>query len=221
MPCAKQLYGPIPSTIGRLNALKGLFLNDNRLMGTIPTSLTRENMELVQIFFEHNDLSGTIPAAMANLKNIQDFYIDGNKFTGSVPDSLCALGLNQNFRTDATTEGMNGCNAIACPVNTQSKEGIFPCKSCGSQGFSPYLGHSQCYHMNEKKILEIFYDKTNGPMWKDSSGWGVDNVGVCNYRGVQCNGAGHVIVLDLSNNGLSGTIPEELGMLRNLEVLGE
>jgi len=192
-------------------------------MGTFPISLTRDDIGLVQLFLEHNDLSGTVPASLANLKHIKDLFIDGNKFTGYVPPSLCTLGLNQDFviANGEEQDGRNGCNSIACPVNTVSKEGVFPCIECGSQGYSPYLGHDgRCFHLNEKILLDIIYDKTNGPMWHDSRGWGVDNVGVCNYKGIECNGAGHVIVIDLSNNGLFGSIPEEIGMLRHLEVLG-
>jgi hypothetical protein len=75
--------------------------------------------------------------------------------------------------------------------------------------------------MNERIILDIFFDKTNGSTWKNNSGWGVYNVGVCKYKGVQCNNSGQVVVLDLSNNGLIGDIPEEIRMLRHLRVLGK
>jgi len=190
-------------------------------MGTIPLSLTREGLSLIQLFIQHNDLSGTVPTALTNLKFMKDLYIDGNKFTGDVPSSLCLMNLNTHSVNNGA-EGRDGCNSIACPVNTVSPEGVFPCNLCGGQGYSPYLGHDKtCYHMNEKILLDIFYDKTNGPSWKDSLGWGVDNVGVCKYKGVQCNGSGHIVVLDLSNNGLMGEIPEDIGMLRHLRVLGK
>jgi hypothetical protein len=194
-------------------------------MGTIPLSLTREGLSLLQLFIQNNDLSGTVPTALSNLKFMKDLYIDGNKFTGDVPSSLCLMKLNSHFIDgdgDGDGDGRNGCNSIACPINTVSPEGVFPCTPCGDQGHSPYLGHDKmCYHMNEKIILGIFYEKTNGPGWKDSSGWGVDKVEVCYYKGVQCNTSGHIVVLDLSNNGLIGEVPEEIGMLRHLRVLGK
>lgn len=192
-------------------------------MGTIPKSLTREGLSLAQLFMEHNDLSGTVPADLANLRYLTDLYVDGNKFTGHVPPSICALSLNQNF-VNKSEEGRDGCNSVACPVNNYSPDGdgVFPCTPCPPQGFTPYIGHDKsCYPRNEKKILDHFYEHTNGPTWRDSSGWGVDNVSVCGYLGVECNNSGHVVSLKLANNGLSGQITDDLGMLEHLQILGK
>ena len=95
---------------------------------------------------------------------------------------------------------------------------MYPCYECGDQGFNPYLGHNgRCYHLNEKMILDIFYDRTEGPTWNGGTGWGVANVEVCDYQGVMCSKAGHVVSLTLPNMNLRGVIPDEIGYLLHLQ----
>ena len=77
-----ELVGSLPYHIGALQNLQGFFVNNNRLMGTIPYSFSRDDSNLVQLFFECNDLSGTIPAGLADIPPLQDLFVDGNKFTG-------------------------------------------------------------------------------------------------------------------------------------------
>ncbi|NJL04735.1 MAG: hypothetical protein HC911_07455, partial [Chloroflexaceae bacterium] len=69
----------------------------------------------------------------------------------------------------------------------------------------------------ECKALLALYTATDGPNWLFYSGWGQDN-NVCSWRGVACT-AGSVTTLDLSYNGLTGSIPPQLGTLANLTFL--
>lgn len=217
-----EIGGSIPADVGDLKELMGLFLNNNELVGTIPPSLGHDNLKIVQLFLEHNRLSGTVPASLADLPGLVDLFLDGNKFTGSIPRDLCVLKLNDDFFQGdyAVDEGRDGCNSIACPVNTVSKEGVHPCFQCGPQGFNPYLGRNgRCYQRNEKMILDILYDRTEGPMWLGGAGWGISDVEKCNYEGIACNSAGHVENITLSSLNMQGKIPDELGYLKHLRYL--
>lgn len=213
--------GSLPNYIGSLEELQGLFLDNNRFAGTIPPSMSRSSLKLVQIFLEHNRLSGTIPASLADLPALVDLFVDGNKFTGTVPPDLCNLNLNEDFfQGEFNVSGRDGCTSIACPANFVSKEGVHPCFECGNQGFSPYLGRNgRCFQMNQKMVLDKFYDSTDGPNWKNGLGWGMANVAVCDYEGVICNNAGKIVNITLTGNSLYGTIPDEVGFLRHLQVL--
>jgi len=217
-----RLDGSIPKTIGEMKNMKGLFINRNNLIGTIPPSLTRTDLKLIQLFLENNSLSGTIPAGLSDLTMLVDLFIDENKFTGTVPVDLCHEDLNADFfRGEFNLPGRDGCTSVSCPVNTVSREGVFPCTDCGERGFNPYLGlgGGRCFQMNEKRILDILYDKTDGLNWKGGDGWRMDEVAVCAYEGVSCSISGHVHSIKLPNMKLSGPIPVELGFLRNLNTL--
>lgn len=217
------IEGKIPYLLGDLKELKGFFAHSNILIGTIPPSLSR-SQSLIQIYLENNLLSGTIPASLADLPSLKELYVDGNKFTGTVPSDICNMNLNENFFAKVEAQGRNperdGCTSVACPVNTVSQEGVFPCSPCNDGYFSPYLGkNSKCYALTQKQVLDNFFDMTNGPYWKSSSGWGMVNVHPCAYEGITCNFAQQVTNITLINNGLSGRISDELGFLRHLVSL--
>jgi hypothetical protein len=81
----------------------------------------------------------------------------------------------------------------------------------------------------EREALIALYNNTDADNWTDNSGWkepplhtdgfampGTENT----WYGVTCDaGNTYVLEIDLSSNGLSGTIPGELGNLANLQYL--
>ena len=71
----------------------------------------------------------------------------------------------------------------------------------------------------EREILKIFYDSTEGDMWEESSGWNTENL-LDNWHGVQIRN-GRVAVLSLPDNRLSGEIPEALRCFGGLKELLE
>ena len=70
---------------------------------------------------------------------------------------------------------------------------------------------------SEKTALDKIYSELNGGGWTDDTNWnsGSDPCTSPVPIGVTCTG-GSVTGLDLSENGLSGTIPTEIGYLTSL-----
>ncbi|OUD12040.1 leucine-rich repeat domain-containing protein [Thioflexithrix psekupsensis] len=64
--------------------------------------------------------------------------------------------------------------------------------------------------------LFSFYNATQGDQWRHNEGWNRTNR-PCQWYGVQCE-AGHVVALNLPNNGLTGTLPD-LSAFTQLKVL--
>jgi Leucine-rich repeat (LRR) protein len=70
----------------------------------------------------------------------------------------------------------------------------------------------------ERNALMVLYNSTNGDGWFNDTGWGTDS-SHCDWYGVTCSEHEHVTIIDLSFNGLTGTLPPEIGNLPMLTVL--
>lgn len=69
----------------------------------------------------------------------------------------------------------------------------------------------------EKRALAHLYEQTAGETWLNNEGW-LEEDSPCDWYGVTCEG-GHIVQLDLSDNQLTGTLPEDLGLLTELTHL--
>jgi hypothetical protein len=72
--------------------------------------------------------------------------------------------------------------------------------------------------LTQEEVLNIFFQATNGDQWVDQT-WSNQNIQMCDRTGIRCDSDGAVVGLLLSNQGLSGTIPLELGFLPSLADL--
>ncbi len=69
----------------------------------------------------------------------------------------------------------------------------------------------------ERRALVKLYQETLGKSWTHNAGW-LKPSSPCTWHGVTCEG-GHITRLNLSDNGLNGTLPEDLGLLTELIYL--
>ena len=72
----------------------------------------------------------------------------------------------------------------------------------------------------ERDVLLEIYRMTDGPNWRNNSGWGGSG-SHCQWYGVGCSNVsnGRVTVLTLEAKKLQGTLPSTLWMLRDLQGL--
>lgn len=220
--------GTICNNIGNFANLQGLFLEHNRLVGTIPKSIFRGSgvgahpLPLVQLFLQQNSLSGTLNEGLATLPNLRELYVDGNKLTGSVPEPLCTSELNDMFLNN--TQAARGCDGICCPANSASREGVAPCTPCNPDdgGFHRYMGqHDNLCRggMSQVDILDAFFEQTHGDEWLDSTYFWEKGSPACKRKGIECNARNEVTQITLPSLGLRGPLISELGFLDKLQVL--
>lgn len=230
---SNSFVGTMPPGLGALKYLQYLYISSNRFVGTIPRSFASVDSSLVQVWMQQNDLSGTIPATFAEMKYLDDFYVDGNLFTGTIPADLCRPTLNAEFFQDVYSGNLqdNGtlppktgtnywCERIACPADTYSTEGVMPCQPCENGTTTPFIGqHLECYTTNQDEIIRKLYESTQGDKWSRGDTWFYKDFDTCEFTGIRCNKAGHIVSIELPTMNLRGTIPYELGFLDHLATL--
>ena len=72
----------------------------------------------------------------------------------------------------------------------------------------------------ERKALTEFYYSAKGREWTNSGNWTQEYIRHCDWYGVTCDDkTGKVVMLNMTNNGLSGKLSTSIGSLSSLKVL--
>jgi hypothetical protein len=79
------------------------------------------------------------------------------------------------------------------------------------------MGNTLGISYTEEQALTALYRQTGGEGWTDATGW-LTEADPCTWAGVTCEGD-RVTELSLSGNGLTGTLPAELGLASYLTRL--
>ena len=219
--------GEIPRELGELAELRILRLHDNRLEGELPPMIgSLSNVE--ELLFSGNQLSGSIPAEFGNLDSVKWLRLQSNHLSGPIPDelsqltNLIELDLSYNRLTGqipiwladfegltalhiAMNSGLTGCLPEGLADVADNDFDQLGVKSCGT--FDP-----------QRDALIALYNATDGLNWSNNTRW-LRDVPIGEWFGVITDEDGSVTELQLRDNGLSGQIPSELGILTDLRVL--
>ena len=71
----------------------------------------------------------------------------------------------------------------------------------------------------DRAVLIALYEATDGANWDENTNWLSSMYPLDQWHGVTTDAEGRITTLDLTYNGLTGTIPEALGNLNNLQYL--
>lgn len=97
-------------------------------------------------------------------------------------------------------------------------------KTTGESGSISNLSDFTCQPADQISLAECMalvdlYQSTNGTKWHNNSGW-LNAPNLCEWYGLICDEDGLLIGIDLHDNRLQGTLPNSLGNLKNLHLLG-
>ena len=189
------LSGEIPPEIGNLTNLIFLYLNNNQLTGSIPSEIGNlTNLE--ELWLYGNQLTGEIPSEIGNLTNLTILDLGGNNLTGSIPSEIGNL-------TNLTT----------LRLDDNQLTGVIPESIC-------YLdinwGSTNYFNITNNKLCPPYPSCIEEYV-------GEQDLSNCEGDFVELWGEYYSIEytteLDLSNSGLTGEIPPEIGNLTNLNYL--
>jgi len=228
-----NLVGPLPAQLGDLGSLRNLILRQNKLSGTLPASLGALT-QLTNLDLGNNLLTGNLPPGWAALTSLKSLYLYTNQLSGSIPvwlDDLIALEVlnlsaNQfNGMIPATLADLPLLRDLELQYNQLI--GTVPAGLLDVALLNVSNNPFSTEVAAERAALDALYEATNGDNWVNKSGWTNDVPGtLCSRYGVSCS-SGRVSALNMQyvlnnlarGNGLSGTLPQEMGALTELRNL--
>ena len=187
------LTGPIPPELGNLTKLRVLILADNNLSGPIPPELSNLR-QLEELYIAWNGISGQIPPSLGLLRKLEELGLWTTSLTGPIPPELGNLTqLRYLFLTD---------NNLSGPIppelgNLRQLEDLYIQWNELSGPIPPELGN-----LTQLKVLALYENYLSGPIPPELG------------RLKQLKD------LSLQDNRLSGLIPPELVTLRNWKTCG-
>lgn len=196
-----NLVGTLPPALGALAGLTRLQLASNHLSGPIPPELA-ELSNLSFLGFFNNDLEGAVPPELGGLANLTQLDLDRNRLTGPIPRSFLELDRLKRFYF-AQSSGL-------CVPGSPEFTAWISAMRGGGQG--PFCNQS------DLRVLESLYLASGGEDWTNATGW-LEGAAASRRHGVATDALGRVTALDLTANGLTGRLPENLGRLTLLTEL--
>lgn len=201
-----QWYGVTTNAEGRVTALD---LSAIGLSGELPEDIGVLT-ELTELDLSDNQLSGAMPAEIGELVNLEELYLNGNQFSGALPASLGNLANLEALHLHDNGFGAEFPAALGNLSNLESVT-IWSNKFTWADSYAPGL-------LADMVGLVALYESAGGENWRERSGW-LSDPSVAAWSGVSIGGDGSVSGLDLSENGLSGELPPQLGGLVGLTSL--
>ena len=217
-----RLRGDIPPELGNLSQLELLYLHDNQLDGTIPTELAGLS-QLEQLALSWNRLNGTIPLQLGDLNDLAVLALSGNRLSGGIPPQLGNL-VNLEMLALAANR-LTGTIPLALDRLTRL-EWLYLADNeldgCVPEAWADIeendLDDADLPICTDRDALVALYEASVGRNWLNNENW-LSNAPLKDWYGVTTDRDDRVIELDLSENGLRGTVPPQLGRLANLTHL--
>ncbi|XP_051121678.1 probable LRR receptor-like serine/threonine-protein kinase IRK [Andrographis paniculata] len=214
------LEGEIPAGIEGASSLGEIILRNNRLSGEIPDGIGN-CLGLRVIDFSLNSFSREIPSSLQKLSLCSDLILHGNAFTGNIPDwigelrSLETLDLSANMFSGEIPTSLSKLQQLkAVNLSTNSLTGSPPetminCTNLITIDFShnALTGNLRSWMFDLGLQRVLLSDNRLSGSTGDA------------FASSTENSRGRLLVLDVSKNNLSGTIPIALRNFYSLQVL--
>ena len=194
-----EWYGVVADSLGRV---RWLTLSANGLRGPIVPELG--NLSALEFLgLAGNDLIGDVPAEIASATKLTGLWINDNVLTGIIPSTFLAL-------SQLRVIDFSGNSGLCMPSTARFVE--------WTDSVSQVSG-LDCSEA-DAEVLRVLYRETGGSLdnWTNASGW-LSDAALSEWHGVETDSVGRVSGLDLSENGLSGQLPDSLAELSALVKL--
>nr|KYP73567.1 LRR receptor-like serine/threonine-protein kinase GSO2 [Cajanus cajan] len=231
------ISGSIPKSLCKIDSLYNLDLSGNLLSGEIPNCWSATQQNLSEINLASNKLSGVIPSSLGNLSTLAWLHLNNNSLHGGFPSSLRNLkhllildvGENHLFWTIPLWMGNIFSSLQILRLRQNKLHGTIPSQLCqlsalkildlsdnNLMGSIPQCIGNFTGMISGKKSSST--QPSEGPRYVEWYEQEVRQV----IKGVELDYTRNlklVVNMDLSNNNLSGSIPEGITLLSALHNL--
>uniref|UniRef100_A0A1J3K8E5 Receptor-like protein 12 n=1 Tax=Noccaea caerulescens TaxID=107243 RepID=A0A1J3K8E5_NOCCA len=225
-----NISGEIPMAISQLYQLRSLNLRKNSLTGKIPAHVSNLT-QLKVLHLSYNGFTGEVPVTM--LQNIPVINLGHNALSGNLPSKL---KLSNSIRWEIVYLDLQG-NNISGEIPTLVSV-LFQLRFLNLRNNS-LTGPIPCNISNQTQILDLSHNNLTGPippclgslygMMKKPEVFGrtipdelatvMEVIWKNAVQNLSAHQVGTYTLLDMSNNQLTGKVPDSLGFLTNLKTL--
>ncbi|CAI8611606.1 unnamed protein product [Vicia faba] len=175
-------------------------LLNNNLTGRIPPSLA--NCSILDVLdLGNNSLFGTIPDSLGQFQLLRSLHLNDNHFSGDLPSSLRNLSVLKT--KDLGNNELSGSSQVL-DLSRNDLTGSIPAR----------LGDLKAIVQAKKKNKYLLYGDYEGHYYEESL-----NVYIKDQRLKYTKTLSLVTGIDLSDNNLTGNIPNEITKLSGLMVI--
>ncbi|KAK4432608.1 Receptor protein kinase TMK1 [Sesamum alatum] len=218
-----NLAGPLPEFLGFMSSLEVLKLSMNRLTGGIPESFKGSLLRILWLNGQSGGMTGPIDI-VARMESLTSLWLQRNRFSGKIPDdishlvSLQDLNLNDNDLVGLIPASMANMALARLNLNNNHFMGAIPrfkaiSATYGSNAFC--LPNPGAVCAPDVMALLEFLDGVNYPSRVVGS-WSGNNPCKESWLGLGCDHNGKVIIINLPNSKLSGTLSPSVAALDSL-----
>ncbi|XP_006377730.3 receptor-like protein Cf-9 homolog isoform X2 [Populus trichocarpa] len=202
-----QLGGQIPFSLGKLKQLKYLHLGNNSFIGPIPDSLVKLT-QLEWLDLSYNRLIGQIPFQISRLSSLTALLLSNNQLIGPIPSQisrlsgLIILDLSHNLLNGTIPSSLFSMPSLHfLLLNNNLLYGQISPFLCKSLQYIN-LSFNKLYGQIPPSVFKLEHLRLLRLSSNDKLTGNISSV-ICELKFLE--------ILDLSNNGFSGFIPQCLG----------
>ncbi|KAL3353002.1 hypothetical protein AABB24_020807 [Solanum stoloniferum] len=209
-----SLNGTIPSWVFSLPLLPSLSLQHNRFRG-LADEVIKTNPTLKELHLSNNQLSGSFPQSLVNLTNLETLGISSNNITVDEGMNITFLSLSSLFLSSCQLKDFphflrNVKTLVYLDISNNKIRGQIPDWFSGMRwdslqflnlSHNSLTGHLPQFRYHNLQYLDLKFNSLQGPL----------PLSICNMSSL--------ILLDLSHNYFSDSVPHCLGSVASLMVL--
>jgi len=219
IPRNNNIQGFLPEEIVHLTSLKVLVLTGNKLFGTLPQRIG-ELTNLETLCLDQNRFGGMIPSSFGKMANLKTLTVRKNLFVGTIPSSMGSL--NQLVKLDLQANSLTGTIPRNVFAGLTNLEYLY----LGNNLFSMQRIPKQISSLTNVLRIDLEHTSISGTLPAD-----LFSLSKLEYLRVTdseligpipkyVESSSSLMYLLLPNNRFfNGTIPTELGTLKNLTQL--